>query len=76
MKKWVEVLISQLAIEINSDTGFADGTVKTMFGGSIMEARDTNQDPSATNSWKDSASVTGGIKNFQKNFNYESGYSY
>jgi len=59
----------------NSGSGFADGTVKTFFGGSIMEARGKNQEPSATNSWKDSSSVSGGIKNFQKTFNYESGFS-
>jgi len=67
----------QIAVtpDSNSGSGFADGTVKTMFGGSIMEARDKNQKPSATNSWKDTASVTGGIKNFQKTFNYESGFT-
>ena len=68
----------QIAVtpDSNSGSGFADGTIKTMFGGSIMEARDNHQTPSATNSWKDSASVTGGIKNFQKTFAYESGFSY
>jgi len=29
---------------------------------------------SATNSWKDTTSVTGGIKNFQKALNYQSGF--
>jgi len=68
----------QIAVtpDSNSGSGFADGTVKTMFGGSIMEARNNNLNPSATNTWKDSASVTGGIKNFQKTFAYESGFSY
>jgi len=68
----------QIAVtpDSNSGSGFADGTIKTFFGGSIMEARDKNQVPSATNTWKDTASVTGGIKNFQKTFNYESGFSY
>ena len=68
----------QIAVtpDSNSGSGFADGTVKTFFGGSIMEARAKNQIPSATNNWKDSASVTGGIKNFQKTFNYESGFTF
>ena len=68
----------QIAVtpDSNSGSGFADGTVKTLFGGSIMEARAKNQIPSATNNWKDSASVTGGIKNFQKTFNYESGFTF
>nr|WP_319538302.1 hypothetical protein [uncultured Methanospirillum sp.] len=30
--------------------------------------------PSATNSWKDSTTVTGGIKTFQKAFGYQSGF--
>jgi len=35
----------QIAVtpDSNSGSGFADGTVKTLFGGSIMEARATNQ---------------------------------
>ncbi|ABD41976.1 hypothetical protein Mhun_2271 [Methanospirillum hungatei JF-1] len=68
----------QIAVtpDSNSGSGFADGTVKTLFGGSIMEARGKNQVPSATNNWKDTASVTGGIKNFQKTFNYESGFTF
>lgn len=71
-------LAYQIAVtpDSNSGSGFADGTVKTLFGGSIMEARAKNQIPSATNNWKDSASVTGGIKNFQKTFNYESGFTF
>jgi len=56
-----------------SDSGFADGTVKTQFAGSIMEARGTSDSPSATNQWSDKTSVSGGIKNFQKTFGYESG---
>jgi len=71
-------LAYQIAVtpDSNSGSGFADGTVKTMFGGSIMEARGTSQKPAATNNWKDTASVTGGIKNFQKTFNYESGFTF
>ena len=67
----------QIAVtpDSNSGSGFADGTVKTLFAGSIMEARDDHLTPSATNNWKDSASFTGGIKNFQKTFNYESGFT-
>lgn len=57
----------------NSGSGFADGTVKTLLGGSIMEAHANNLEPSATNDWKDTASVSGGIKSFQKTFAYESG---
>jgi len=70
-------LAYQIAVtpDSNSGSGFADGTVKTMFGGSIMEARGDNNVPAATNEWKDSASVTGGIKNFQKVFTYESGFT-
>ena len=68
----------QIAVtpDSNSGSGFADGTVKTKFSGSIMEARSDNNVPSATNTWKDSASISGGIKNFQKTLNYESGFSY
>ena len=68
----------QIAVtpDSNSGSGFADGTVKTLFGGSIMEARGKNDKPSATNNWKDTASVTGGIKNFQKTFAYESGFKF
>jgi len=40
-----------------------------------MEARGKNDAPSATNSWKDTASVSGGVKSFQKSFGYESGFS-
>src|SRR5690606_36705176 len=41
----------QIAVtpDSNSGSGFADGTVKTLFGGSIMEARGRAQIPSATN---------------------------
>jgi len=68
----------QIAVtpDSNSGSGFADGTVKTLFGGSIMEARGKSHTPSATNNWKDTASVTGGIKNFQKSFAYESGFTF
>ncbi len=68
----------QIAVtpDSGSGSGFAEGTVKTLFAGSIMEARDDHLTPSATNNWKDSTSVTGGIKNFQKSFNYESGFKF
>ena len=67
----------QIAVtpDSNSGSGFADGTVKTKFSGSIMEARQKHQVPSATNTWKDAASVSGGIKNFQKVLDYTSGFS-
>lgn len=76
----------QIAVtpDSNSGSGFAEGTVKTVFAGSIMEARDggdtnyqttgTWNKTSAENSWKDSTAVTGGIKNFQKSFAYQSGF--
>ncbi|HWQ67232.1 MAG TPA: hypothetical protein VN372_10215 [Methanospirillum sp.] len=79
----------QIAVtpDSNSGSGFAEGTIKTEFAGSIMEARDANDygnpgvsggasnwnKTSATNQWKDSTEVTGGIKNFQKTFAYKSG---
>lgn len=69
----------QIAVtpDTNSGSGYADGIVKTVFAGSIMEARDSSGDnwnkTSATNAWKDSSSVSGGIKNFQKSFGYTSG---
>ncbi|MDD1724005.1 MAG: hypothetical protein LUQ07_02615 [Methanospirillum sp.] len=65
----------QIAVspDANSGSGFADGTVKTLLGGSIMEAHGKNQVPAATNNWRDADSVTGGIKTFQKTFGYESG---
>lgn len=68
----------QIAVspDANTGSGFADGTVKTLFGGAIMEARGNSLRPAATNNWKDEASVTGGIKNFQKVFSYESGFTF
>ena len=61
----------------NSGSGFADGTVKTYLGVGIMEARDNSTDnwnkAAVTNTWTDSTGVTGGIKNFQKGFDYVSG---
>lgn len=118
----------QIAVtpDANSGSGFAEGTVKTTFAGSIMEGRGSGMywtergahnyntqfgtsykageeipwevvknypggwdkifenspvwgtevtfGPSATNSWKDSTEVTGGIKNLQKSFAYKSGF--
>ncbi len=65
--------------DANSGSGFAEGTVKTLFAGSIMEARDGSTEnwnkTAATNSWKDSTEVTGGIKNFQKSLGYKSGFT-
>jgi hypothetical protein len=80
----------QIAVtpDANSGSGFAEGTVKTTFAGSIMEARDggdanyngsqgtpTWNQTSAENTWKDNTEVTGGIKNMQKAFSYKSGFS-
>jgi hypothetical protein len=88
----------QIAVtpDANSGSGFAEGTVKTTFAGSIMEARDAGPNnyarapilgiipnpygsptwnkTSAENTWKDSTEVTGGIKNLQKAFGYQSGF--
>ncbi|WP_319579033.1 hypothetical protein [uncultured Methanospirillum sp.] len=104
----------QIAVtpDANSGSGFAEGTVKTTYAGSVMEGRDTGMYyteygaelynsygghvdpgdpalfnhyddwpvngstylPSVTNSWKDSTTVTGGIKAFQKAFEYKSGF--
>ena len=61
--------------DTGSGSGFADGTVKTMFAGGIMEARQNHLVPSATNSWKDQASISGGIKSLQKSYKYDSGFS-
>jgi hypothetical protein len=63
----------------NSGSGYAEGTVKTVFSGSVMEARDWGADSdwnktSVENSWKDVTEVTGGIKNFQKALGYQSGF--
>lgn len=77
----------QIAVspDSNSGSGFAEGTVGTVFAGSIMEARNGNDYASATaswnktaveNTWKDSTTVTGGIRTFQKVFgdpSYQSG---
>jgi len=68
--------------DASSGIGYAEGTVKTEFAGSIMEARDwgdsagsaTWNRTAAENSWKDSTMVTGGIKNFQKSLGYLSGF--
>ena len=63
--------------DANSGSGFAEGTVSTVFAGSIMEARNGNDytatsptwnKTAAERTWKDSTTVTGGIKNFQKVF--------
>jgi hypothetical protein len=78
--KYNVALKYQIAVtpDANSGSGFADGTVKTNFAGSIMEARADGTSwnkPSSTNNWKDAVSVTGGIAKFQKAVNYESGIS-
>jgi len=57
----------------------AQGTVRTEFAGSIMEARDADlltdtwNRTAATNSWKDITETTGEIRNLQKAFGYVSG---
>lgn len=71
----------QIAVtpDANLGSGFAEGTVKTLLTGSIMESRNgglanyyssfpTWNKTAYENTWKDSTTVTGGIKNFQKVF--------
>ncbi|MCZ2417736.1 MAG: hypothetical protein LC132_09355 [Burkholderiales bacterium] len=69
-------LFYQIAVSPIPGYEFAEGTVKTGFAGSIMEARGKSDIPSVTNQWSDKASVSGGIRNFQKSFGYESGITY
>ena len=56
----------------NSEAGSAEGTVSTVFAGSIMEARDagaaTWNKTAAERTWKDATAVSGGIRTFQKVF--------
>lgn len=66
-------------IAVRPDSGMnspAMGTIKTNFGGSIMEARNQSNNVSATNNWKETTSATGGIEKFQKKFTYESGLKF
>jgi hypothetical protein len=71
----------QIAVtpDANSGSGFAEGTVKTTFAGTVMEARDVDEEnwnkTSAENTWKDVTEVTGGVKNFQKALAYQSGFA-
>lgn len=61
-----------------SGLGYAIGTVSTEFSTDVMEARDDGASwnkPSATNSMKDKAKVSGGIIQFSKAFDYQSGLS-
>ncbi len=67
-------------ISVTADKNIpADGTVRTEFAGSIMEAGNTNMSDNtwnktaATNSWKDKTETTGEIRNLQKRFGYLSG---
>jgi len=77
----------QIAVspDTNSGAGTAEGTVKTVFAGSIMEARDggdsnyassspTWNKTAAENRWKDVTEVTGGIRNFRKALGDPSGF--
>ncbi|MBP7035038.1 MAG: hypothetical protein KBB00_04710, partial [Methanospirillum sp.] len=61
-----------------SGLGYAIGTVVEDFSANIMEGcydRASCNKPSATNSMKDKAKVTGGIIQFSKAFDYQSGLS-
>ena len=69
--------------DASSGSGLAEGTFRTLFAGSIMEARDIDDDNSTTpnwnktaaeDSWKDASEVTGGVQKFQKRFIYKSGF--
>jgi len=64
----------------NSGSGTAEGTVSTVFAGSLMEARDAGDETwnttAAERTWRDETTVSGGIRNFQKMFgdpSYQSG---
>jgi hypothetical protein len=62
----------------SSGLGYAIGTVTTEFSADIMEARSDGVSwnrTSSTNSMKDKATVTGGIIQFSKAFDYQSGLS-
>lgn len=61
-----------------SGLGYAVGTVTTEFSADIMEARGTGASwnrTSVTNTMKDKAKVSGGIIQFSKAFDYQSGLS-
>lgn len=64
-------------VAVSPDTRFgsspADGTVKTSFVGSVMEARDRSTNESGTSNWRDSTEITSAITSFQKNYAYQSG---
>ncbi|MDD1723548.1 MAG: hypothetical protein LUQ07_00295 [Methanospirillum sp.] len=68
----------QVAVTPENDE-LAIGMVKTDFSGDIMEAGLPNRSttkgkkPAATNSWRDSAILSGGIRKVQKIMSYESG---
>ncbi len=65
--------------DANSDSGFAEATIATEFAGHVLEARNGGADAAdwnltaADNAWSDKTEVTGGIRNFQKTFAYQSG---
>ncbi|MDD1730072.1 MAG: hypothetical protein LUQ50_13505 [Methanospirillum sp.] len=68
----------QIAVTPDGRSSYAEGTVRTTFAGSIMEARGTNTSidynrTAATNSWKDQTQASGGIRILQKVFGYGSG---
>lgn len=65
----------RMAVTPDAHSGIsAQGTYKTGFSGSIMEARDDSVRVAATNQWKDASEVSGSITNFQKKFEYTSGF--
>jgi hypothetical protein len=60
--------------DASSDVGYAMGTFGTEFGVSIREARGNNLTPSALNVYTDSATVTGMVAKFTKQYAYKSGF--
>lgn len=62
----------------SSGSEYAEGIVRTVFAGSVMEARDSDATTwnrtAVENTWKDTTSVSGGIRQFQKVFGYQSGF--
>lgn len=74
----------RITVTPDGTAGIAEGTVRTSFAGSVMEARDTNvtsistanpewNKTAVTHQWHDQTEATGMIRNLQKNFNYVSG---
>jgi hypothetical protein len=59
--------------DLSSGSSQAEGSIRTAFTGSILEARDNQTNISAATRWKDTSDVSGTLKNFQKTYAYQSG---